>query len=294
MFNNNAIEVSDLYASEGHQVVESFSKNGFVAIRDALSQTVVSRALLDGAKLFSVEDDIRQEMQSESPGEPGLVPYGRAKALDSGIVNAVESWAISYPEFHKYPAALKSGWFVHVHLAAILRHIAEQVLIALEREMDVPGELVPVASFDDSHLEILHYRRDLDRKVQGSRRQSIHADSTVVTVQLRASAPGLMVQLGDDLVPPNVAGGDVLVVAGSVLEHVSGGAINACRHTVENSYDVNGSAERTSLVLFVPPRPDVVLKPVSSMASAQALAAYPAIAASEQQHRVSQRVFGEQ
>ena len=81
--------------------------------------------------------------------------------------------------------------------------------------------------------------------------QDKHEDGHMVTV-LHATAPGLEIYVGDDVRPTLPAADEVVIMPGSVLTALSGGAIEPLYHQVRN----HGLDDRQSIMYFVNPEID--------------------------------------
>ncbi len=84
--------------------------------------------------------------------------------------------------------------------------------------------------------------------------QDKHEDGHMVTV-LHTTAPGLEVFLGDEATPILPAADEIVIMPGSVLTALSGGAIAPLYHQVRN----HGLADRQALMYFVNPEVEAPL-----------------------------------
>ena len=78
--------------------------------------------------------------------------------------------------------------------------------------------------------------------------QDLHEDGHLLTVH-HANAPGLEVRVDGEMVPHDPKPGEVLVMPGSVMTDLTGGAVAPLYHRVRN----HRIAGRTSLMYFVNP-----------------------------------------
>jgi isopenicillin N synthase-like dioxygenase len=188
--------------------------------------------------------------------------YGRTKALDTGIANLLECWRLSdSPD--DVPEMCRDVSEVFGHANGIFRAAAEACLSAIESTIGIEGKLFDIAAWDDHALYGLYYPRQLLGQVVGATRQSLHCDSSLLTVMPRASHAGLQVDVGSVMIPLDLRPGDLLVLAGIVLERLTGGYIPACRHTVETPNSVNDGSDRYSSVFFVNAKDNTTLRSIA-------------------------------
>lgn len=117
-----------------------------------------------------------------------------------------------------------------------------------------------LAGSTGSTLRIQHYLPPTGDEPPGSLRAIEHKDLNLITLLPAPTAPGLQVKMsaGGWLDVPGDDG--VLVInAGGMLDHASGGFFPATPHRVLQQGPANLTGSRLSFPLFVHPRPDVNL-----------------------------------
>jgi hypothetical protein len=231
-------------------ILELLEDRAFAVLGEALDGGLEARAISALAGLFREETNTKVECRAPRPRDPGYSEYGRARALDTGIPNLLESWRFGRGHGEVLPPG-------HGELSELMRDLDGALFAILMLSLESLGTHVPAwgglprfVTRDSCELYGLSYPGSLLGRVPGARRQSVHSDSSVVTLLPRASGPGLEVGVGDKLVPFEVRGGDVLLLAGSALEYLTGGRIRACLHTVGTPASDSQDADRVAIVYF--------------------------------------------
>jgi isopenicillin N synthase-like dioxygenase len=147
----------------------------------------------------------------------------------------------------------------------------------LELALSAPGELVSLAEGKSFELYGIHYPREFLGTDPHARRQSVHQDSSLITLLPRATHPGLYVELNSELIPLDPLSGDIILVSGSALEYVTAGRIRSCTHTVETPRSREEGYNRTALAFFASVSSDRILRPLTPFRNSAADLQYPAI-----------------
>jgi isopenicillin N synthase-like dioxygenase len=155
---------------------------------------------------------------------------------------SVWRWNATAPEVSRW----STGNGLHAALSLALpayARIANGVLEALRRRLNPQGHTFDAA--EASYLQVNHYRpREFAREFL----QEIHEDGHVLTIHT-ASGPGLEISSGGGFIPIDTADDELLLLPGTLLTLLTGGAIAPLFHRVRNHRD----AVRQSLLYFVNP-----------------------------------------
>jgi isopenicillin N synthase-like dioxygenase len=212
--------------------------------------------------LFALPIEVKMAFTAQ-PMQPGYGPYGRAKALDTGAINLLETWFLDEERTARWPASLVEQHRVVEEFRRRMWDLGERLVeltaVALEvRAAELRSLLGPVGR----GIHLMHYPSFGQLDDPRSRRQSRHCDMTLLTMLPAPSAPGFEICVDGQWVAVDIAPGEVLVTNGLVLEVVTGGAYRACLHTVEHSERLH--EERYSTPFFLKPGPDRRLATLSS------------------------------
>lgn len=254
------ISASLLNTSTGAQrLVAELADSGYVIVGEVFSESEWSDALNSAEALFDLDEGSRRASIAESPFSPGFSPHGRALAGDSGVPNLLESWTLAIDTPASVPAEGVSEWTRIAALGTSLRRVAAQCLTAVDDELFMAdGALAQIVDPPQTIL-LLDYPVSLLDSAGIAERQSTHVDSSLLTILPRATRPGLLAASRDgSWVGIEAPSNGAIVMAGSALEAVSGGEIQACVHTVDTPESVE-AYRRTSIVLFASARADAAL-----------------------------------
>jgi isopenicillin N synthase-like dioxygenase len=127
---------------------------------------------------------------------------------------------------------------------------------------------------------------DLNKYTEGTIFAGFHYDLNFITIHGKSRFPGLMAwtKNGKRIKVPD---GHLLLQAGKMLEHITGGDISAGFHevlftpdtagAVQRAREANRSLWRVSSTLFGHIRSDVLLEPLEKFRNEESVAKYPAI-----------------
>lgn len=257
-----SVDYASLLTSGSPQtLLRSLGKSGVAFVRGGVPAQFGRDAQAAATRLFGLSDKVKSELVSSTAMEPGFGPYGQARAMDTGIPNLLESWTISPHSPVNVPAEQREDWYVLVAFARQLRALAENLVVAIDLAWDARGTFVDAICRDMFPLHLLHYPAGLLGTDPGARRQSVHVDSSLITLLPPALGKGLAYAQDGRLVPLDVPAGSVAVIAGSLLEFLTSARIPACRHTVETPAGA-AAEDRISFTYFVNARPNMTLRPV--------------------------------
>jgi isopenicillin N synthase-like dioxygenase len=212
--------------------------------------------------LFALPIDVKMAFRAQ-PMQPGYGPYGRAKALDTGAINLLETWFLDEEGTALWPASLVEERRVVEEFRRRMWDLGERLVELTAAALAVPAaELRALLGPVRRSIHLMHYPTFTQLDDPRSRRQSRHCDMTLLTMLPAPSAPGFEICVDERWTPVDIAPGEVLVTNGLVLEAVTGGAYKACLHTVEHIERLQ--EDRYSMPFFLKPSPDRRLATLSS------------------------------
>jgi isopenicillin N synthase-like dioxygenase len=287
------ISTDSIYDEHGAGKLTSLlQRSGFAILSGAISATLHELALTSARELFRLPEAEKLALEATEPLMPGFGPYGQSHALDSGIANLLESWTLSRPTPERFPEHMLPAWAAFMHLDSALRSVTASALTALDLSFKSRGELLSLLTWQGCGLHLLHYPRLLLERGEG-RRQSVHHDSTLVTLLPRPTHPGLLVEVDHRLEPVVPESNDVIMMAGAALEYATAGKIRACMHTVDTPSDSGDAADRTAMVFFGAARIDATLQPISPLRTDDECRRRPAIPVASFQAEYFDNIFTE-
>lgn len=245
-------------------LLDAMKHNGCTVLRNALPAHLWRQAASVGERLFSIPEGEKRHLNRRKPLAPGFSAYGHARALDTGISNLLEGWIISPCSPQGMPPGRTDDWFILTTLTRVLRHVADLSLATLDFALACDGALIAGATAEIPNLQLLYYPKALLGLDKSATRQSVHVDSSILTVLPRASAPGLEIELNGAMCPVNIEDDEVLIIAGSVLSFLTCGKITAPRHTVTTPESADKGQDRLSIVYMIDPRAGQKLAPLAS------------------------------
>lgn len=240
---------------------DEISRNGFLVLRDVFTNEKISDVHKSLERLFALPMGEKMRYLSQAVDDPGYVPYGIEKALDTGVPNLLEAWELSCAAPINWPKELISEWSRLVEMEYELFAAATSAVGNIEVELGLDlGDLSKFTCFKTSAGRFLNYPKEMSAGTNGARRQSIHSDMSLITLIPAATAPGLIIHHLGMQMKGDVERGDVIVLPGQVLEFLTAGTIKACLHTVEMPENVKSSYSRISMPFFVMPNDSDLLE----------------------------------
>lgn len=240
---------------------DEISTNGFLVLRDVFTNEKILDVHKSLERLFALPMSEKVSYLSQAVDDPGYVPYGIEKALDTGIPNLLEAWELSCAAPINWPKGLISEWKMLVEMEFVLFAAATCAVGSIETELGLDsGDLSKFTCFEASAGRFLNYPKEMVAGNNGARRQSIHSDMSLITLLPAATAPGLIIHHLGKKIKGDIERGDVIVLPGQVLEFLTAGTIKACLHTVEMPENADSSYSRISMPFFVMPNDSDLLK----------------------------------
>lgn len=245
---------NDLSTSEGSELlVEALRNLGTVIITDIIPVSLEESTLNAVRALFNLAYHIKQSHAAKAPLEPGFGPHGQARALDTGIPNLLESWTFSDHLPSGIPSERAECWYLVKAYYSYLQLVGQNALLAIDRGLGLSGQLFRLHSNAPFPPQFFNYSTRISNVNPGARRQSVHVDSSIISILPRASKPGLRLFGSDPIAnigvhPPH---GAVVLISGTVLDFLTSSSIPAARHTVEDDYNYIEEPDRISAIHFV-------------------------------------------
>ena len=239
-------------------LAESLELYGFGIIRKALEPGSTDRLTTIQKSLFGLDVELKLQLASDSPLVPGYGSFGRARALDTGAPNLLETWDIPPDGLGNWPLEPEALDFLR-SLGGRLFNLGRAALEAAETRMGVmAGTIATMVQPGDANIHLIHYFPTREVEDEASRRQSVHKDMTLLTLIPTPSTPGLSMKTTSGWVRPDVSPDDVIVQTGMIFERLTAGRWQASLHTVESEPE-NLRSSRYSAPYFLSPSADTIL-----------------------------------
>jgi isopenicillin N synthase-like dioxygenase len=268
---------SDVERAEFAQALtNSLIEFGFVIIKD---QDIISGDTLSDA--YRIMRDFYDQPFAEkrkyigkSGGHRGLTAFGKEHAKGTSTPDLKEFWhvgQINPPADSDSPYYAENIWPdmdgfkpTFTDLFAGLEKMGLYMLEALASQIDPDHEYLPdMARQGNSILRLLHYPPIGKDTIPNAIRAAAHEDINLITLLVAANGRGLqLLTRENEWLEVETDPSNVIVDAGDMLAHITGGRIPSTTHRVVNSGDLTKS--RYSIPFFMHPRPDCVLRPIDS------------------------------
>ncbi|MEU9365644.1 2OG-Fe(II) oxygenase family protein [Streptomyces avermitilis] len=287
------MDYGELFRPVGrNSLIESLREYGAVPINTSIPQELEGESITAAARLFALPDEEKMRHRGRTPLDAGYAPYGSARALDTGVANLLESWTVSADSPRSHPSHLIDEWYALTAFARHLRSLGENLLALIDQGWSAAGVMVRTMSPDVFPYQLFRYPRSLLGVDARARRQSIHRDSSIITLLPPATGSGLLIEHQGEFIAADTPPGCVTVMAGSLLEHLTAGGIRSCTHTVETPGDPEHGQDRLSSIYFVNARNGVSIPSVQRGGSVDRTV--PTIDSDSHAEHYSRRVFGTQ
>lgn len=226
-------------------------------------------------KLFERPDEDKLKFASAEPLQPGFTPYGRSKALDTGIKNTLETWDINLLAPINFPPEMKDDWIFLVYYQDRIFNMVLEFFQFLSFGIGIANDTFSnLIKRENGGIHFIHYLPYNNTFHPEARRQSKHVDMTLITVIPAPNEEGLEVEINGNWVRALLKPNEFLIQTGKLLERMLGEKIKACLHTVE-TYDSVKLKHRYAFPFFVSPSGDTKIKVIDKYSSEEIKQKYP-------------------
>lgn len=261
-------------ASFAKALKDSLIEFGFVIIKDQdmVSTDLIADAYRVSADFYAQPVEEKRKYINSGGGHRGYTAFGTEHAKDSKTPDLKEFWHVgqlnppkdgdhAYYEDNIWPA--QDGFkptFTTMYKG--LEDMGLILLEALASQIDPGNDYLPdMAKQGNSILRLLHYPPIGKDTIPNAVRAAAHEDINLITLLIAANGRGLQLLTRDnEWLEVNTDPANVIVDAGDMLAHITGGKIPSTTHRVVNAGDLTKS--RYSIPFFMHPRPDSVLRPI--------------------------------
>ncbi|NNC36359.1 MAG: isopenicillin N synthase family oxygenase [Acidimicrobiales bacterium] len=253
---------------------DSLIEFGFVIIKDQdlVTPELIADAYKISAEFYAKPVEEKRKYINSGGGHRGYTAFGTEHAKDNATPDLKEFWHVgqlnppkdgdhSYYEDNIWP---DQDGFKPV-FTAMYKGLEDMGLIMLEAlasQIDPGNDYLPdMAKNGNSILRILHYPPIGKDTIPNAVRAAAHEDINLITLLIAANGRGLQLLTRDnEWLEVETDPENVIVDAGDMLAHITGGKIPSTTHRVVNAGDLTQS--RYSIPFFMHPRPDSVLRPI--------------------------------
>lgn len=287
-------------ASERARFCEELARGlegtGFVTLEGhGIDRCSVERAYRAARDFFALDEARKARCGGSAGGARGFTPFGVEHAKDRAIADLKEffhvgqEWNDSHPRASEYPtnrwpAELPELRSSALRLFAELEACAVRLLIALAQAYGLPEDcFAEMLREGNSLMRLAHYPPLLDDTPPGALRAAPHEDINLITLVCEASDSGLEILTPSGWLPVAARSGELVVDAGDMLSHTTGGAIPSTTHRVVNPTPGSEAAARSrySIPFFAHPAPECDLSVLPRFATPERLRSFPPITAGE-------------
>jgi len=257
----------------------AFSKIGFVYLTGhGIVDNVIGDAMNVSKEFFELEEVKKRKISRPNPlARDGWVSPGRETFIeeDEGVHEFREAFDINGFEedarFPDNPPEFKANLMELANKSVLLsQRLLKCISLNLGKPLNFLTELHSriLSGKNASALRSLYYPAIQGFPPEGLVRCSEHSDYGTFTLLFQDEYPGLEVKLtSGGWVSADPIPGTILVNIGDLLEMWTGGRYPATRHRVIiPEEEIKKSAPRQSIVFFVHPDNQVVVKPVDDSA----------------------------
>jgi len=232
---------------DGAQIASALIRDGHARVPPTAALDRSLRPVLAEARRFFGSPLQEKARAASAEILEGFRPQGREYSQDPSRPDLNESFSV-WPRNSANSAVPSAGREpLHVamrNLIDVYVPIVTQTLVYLRRHF-VSDDAASFDFLDASYLQVNAYR---PREAAREFLQDLHEDGHLITI-IGADAPGLEVQVDGRMIESDLHEGGVLVLPGSILTAITGGAIPPMSHRVRK-HDVE---HRLSVMFFVNP-----------------------------------------
>ncbi len=226
-------------------------------------------------KLFERPTEDKLKFASAEPLQPGFSPYGRSKALDTGIKNTLETWDINLLAPINFPTEMKEDWIFLLNYQNRIFDMVSEFFQYLSFGIGESSDtFLSILNRENGGIHFIHYLPHDNTFHPEARRQSKHVDMTLITVIPASNEEGLEVEINGNWIPVSLKPNEFLIQTGKLLERMFGEKIKACLHTVE-TYDSVKLKHRYAFPFFVSPSGETKIKVIDKYSSEEIKQKYP-------------------
>ena len=257
-------------------LTDSLIEYGFVIItnQEFVSPETLSNAYSVMADFYAQDKDYKNQFIGKG-GQRGYTVFGQEQAKDAHIPDLKEFWHVgqinprenanlpdniwpNFPMFKDTFTTLYSG----------LEQMGLGLLQALSSQIDPNSNyLADMPVQGNSILRLLHYPPIAEGTNPAAVRAAAHEDINLITLLVAANGRGLqLLTRENEWLEVDTDPANIIVDAGDMLAHITGGKIPATTHRVINAGDLTKS--RYSIPFFMHPRPECMLKPLEKFCDA--------------------------
>ena len=251
---------------------DALTKTGFFILAGhGVERQLVLNAYHEAALLFSLTE--KQKRAYEVPGgrgQRGYTSFGKEHAKDHAAPDLKEFWhhgtdgakdLAGNDLLNVFPTEVI--WFkpAVTALTEALSACAFDLLTAAAIYLGERHDFLKAAcQGGNSVLRLIHYPPVPEGVNPASMRSAPHEDINLITLLPEATAPGLeLLGLDGTWVPITAEPGQIIVDAGDMLQHLTGGLLRSTTHRVTNPD--NSRDRRFSMPFFVHPKNGFDLTP---------------------------------
>jgi len=281
MIANIPMQLFDSQSSIEKEAVSKKIVNELVA-KSCCVVTFQELASLENEKIIDISKRLFERPSNEklryaapSPLRPGFSPYGRSRALDTGIENTLETWDIDLNAPINFPTDMALDWGYIVKYQDKVFNLATTFFKYLCLGLCVDASLfLGILKRVNGGIHFIHYLPYEDTFHPKARRQSRHRDMTLITILPAPNEGGLEVEIDGRWIPVHLKPNEFLIQAGLLLERMLGGFIKACLHTVETPDEIKAK-HRYAFPYFASPSGETRIGVIPNFISEKSKEKYP-------------------
>jgi isopenicillin N synthase-like dioxygenase len=252
---------------------------GFFAVHNhRIDQALLENAYGQARAFFALASEVKARYNSAAAhGQRGHTPFGREHAKDAQAPDLKEFYQIgrtNVPDDHPVHARYGANIWPDADLAdfrpamtALYEALDQVGAVLLEACALFIGERADLframAEASDTILRVIHYPPLGPEPEANAVRAAAHEDINLITLLPGSTADGLEILRRDGTwLPIRAHAEEIVVDSGDMLQTISNGLFRSTTHRVVNPED--RSRDRYSMPVFIHPRADVDLSPLSS------------------------------
>lgn len=258
------------------KIIDNLTNNSCcILTTSSLTENDNERVITILKKLFERPLECKLKFASAEPLQAGFSPYGRSKALDTGIKNTLETWDINLSEPINFPIEMKDDWAFLINYQSRIFDLVSEFFQFLSFGINIKNNTFSnLLKRENGGIHFIHYLPYNDTFHPKARRQSKHVDMTLITVIPASDEKGLEVEIDGNWLPVSLKPNEFLIQVGKLLERMFGEKIKACLHTVE-TYDSVKLKHRYAFPFFASPSGETKINVIDKYSSEEIKVKYP-------------------